>query len=109
MIVGSDTTPLRYLAVLDCLDFLPRLFGAVHCPGNVVMECRHPRAPSVLRAWAENPPSWLIVAEITAVDPDLTARLDAGEAAAIALAQYLQAEVILMDECECRRCAQAKG
>lgn len=27
MIVVSDTTPLRYLAVLGLLDLLPRLFG----------------------------------------------------------------------------------
>jgi predicted nucleic acid-binding protein len=36
MIVVSDTTPLRYLAVLGLLDLLPRLFGEVHCPAAVL-------------------------------------------------------------------------
>lgn len=46
MIVVSDTTPLRYLAVLGYLELLPRLFGSVYCPDAVMRECRHPRAPS---------------------------------------------------------------
>ena len=109
MIVVSDTTPLRYLAVLDCLNLLSRLFGTVYCPAAVVAECRHPRAPWALRAWAENPPSWLVVVEVMTVAPDLAKRLDAGEAAAITLAQHLYAEVILIDEREGRRCAQQRG
>jgi len=49
MIVVSDTTPLRYLAVLGHLELLPRLFDRVHCPSAVIQECRHPRAPTALR------------------------------------------------------------
>ena len=109
MIVVSDTTPLRYLAVLGCLDLLPRMFGTVHCPAAVLAECRHPRAPLLLQQWAENPPPWLSVVEMVGVPPDLTARLDAGEAAAIALAQRLGAEVVLIDEREGRRCARERG
>lgn len=40
---------------------------------------------------------------------DLRDVLDEGEAAAITLAQQLQAEVILIDEKEGRRCALARG
>jgi len=40
---------------------------------------------------------------------DLRDVLDEGEAAAITLAQQLQAEVILIDEREGRRCALARG
>lgn len=109
MIVVSDTTPLRYLAVLGHLELLPRLFGSVHCPTTVMKECQHPRAPNALREWAEQPPSWLIVSEVDKVAVDLRDALDAGEAAAITLAQHLQAEVILIDEQEGRRCALARG
>ncbi|MDP1587551.1 MAG: hypothetical protein Q8M07_07415 [Prosthecobacter sp.] len=109
MIVVSDTTPLRYLAVLGHLELLPRLFGGVHCPTAVIKECSHPRAPLALRTLAEHPPSWLMVSEVDEVAADLRDALDAGEAAAITLAQRLQAEVILIDEQEGRRCALAHG
>ena len=109
MIVVSDTTPLRYLAVLGHLELLPRLFGSVHCPTAGINECQHPRAPVALRAWAEQPPSWLIVTEVETVAPDLLISLDLGEAAAITLAQQLQAEVILIDEQEGRRTARVHG
>jgi predicted nucleic acid-binding protein len=109
MIVVSDTTPLRYLAVLGQLELLPRLFVNVHCPAVVVQECCHPRAPAALRDWAEQPPPWLVVAGDIEVEQDLLGALDAGEAAAITLAQRLKAEVILIDEQEGRRCALARG
>jgi hypothetical protein len=61
MIVVSDTSPLRYLAVLGHLDILPRLFGNVHCPVTVLNECRNARAPQPLQEWAALPPPWLVV------------------------------------------------
>jgi predicted nucleic acid-binding protein len=109
VIVVSDTTPLRYLVILGHLDLLPRLFGTVHCPDAVITECRHPRAPAPLREWAEAPPAWLIVDSVRDIDPELTAAIDEGEAAAITLAQRLQADVILIDEQDGRRLARARG
>ncbi len=109
MIVVSDTTPLRYLAALGHLELLPRLFGSVHCPAEVIRECCHPRAPVVLREWAEQPPVWLVVVEVDEVHADLQQMLDAGEAAAITLALRLKADAILIDEQEGRRCALARG
>lgn len=109
MIVVSDTTPLRYLAALGHLELLPRLFGSVHCPDAVMRECCHPHAPSYLRKWAEAPPDWITVEDVGDLDPDLEDTLDAGEAAAIALAQRLKAELILIDEQAGRRRALARG
>jgi len=109
MIVVSDTTPLRYLSVLGCLDILPRLFGSVHCPDVVINECAHPRAPLALRELASKPPAWLIVDAVCEVEADLADKLDAGEAAAISLAMRLRAEVILIDERDGRRNALARG
>ena len=108
MIVISDTSPLRYLAVLGHLDILPRLFGTVHCPAAVLEECRRDRAPRILREWAAAPPAWLIVMEAHATDATLPL-LDAGEAAAISLALRLRATAILIDERKGRRAAQGFG
>ena len=109
MIVVSDTTPLRYLAVLGLLDLLPRLFGKVHCPATVMKECLHPRAPAALREWAAEPPAWLVCHSAQQVPPELAGLLDAGEAEAITLALEWKADVILIDEMDGRRAARERG
>jgi predicted nucleic acid-binding protein len=45
VIVVSDTSPLRYLAAVGGMDWLPALFGEVICPPEVITECLHDRAP----------------------------------------------------------------
>lgn len=100
MIVVSDTTPLRYLAVIGGLEWLPALFGQVVCPPEVIAECLHASAPAPLRAWASAAPSWLRVtpvSEAARVLPVKT-RLDVGETAALCLARELHADVVLLDE-----------
>ena len=37
-IVVADTTPLRYLAEIDYLDLLPRLFESIYIPAVVFRE-----------------------------------------------------------------------
>ena len=37
-IVVADSTPIRYLAEIDHLDLLPRLFEAVYIPAVVFRE-----------------------------------------------------------------------
>lgn len=87
MIVISDTGPLRYLSVLGSVELLPRLFGRVFCPDAIIRECQHPKAPEVLRALILAQPEWLVIQEPGQVNEALAAHLDAGEAAAISLAQ----------------------
>ena len=108
MTIVSDTSPLRYLAVLGYLDLLPELFGQVHCPRAVLNECLHASAPEAIRRWVAQPPAWLIVEEVPTVDADL-AHLDDGEAAAIMVARRLKADVLLLDELKGRRLAQSFG
>ena len=100
MIVVSDTSPLRYLAEIGGLDWLPAIFGEVVCPVEVIDECRHPRAPLLLREWAASEPGWLRVEGVpnTAQLPPLPHRLDPGEIAALNLARELRADLLLMDE-----------
>lgn len=108
MIVISDTTPLRYLAVLGRIDLLQRLFHEVHCPDVVLHECLHPHAPSALREWAGDIPSWILVDSVPETDRALDF-LDDGEAAALTLGRLLGADLILIDERDGRRCAKELG
>lgn len=88
MIVVADTSPLNYLVLVDAIDVLPRLFGQVYTPPEVIRELCDVRAPEPVRDWTQVPPSWLRV-----ISPSKrlasTARLDAGEADAISLAKEI--------------------
>jgi len=77
MIVISDTGPLRYLSVLGSAELLPRLFGTVYCPGAIIRECQHPKAPAELRALITAQPAWLIIQEPQQVIEALAARQQA--------------------------------
>lgn len=111
MIVVSDTSPLRYLAAIGGIDWLPALFGEVICPPEVIEECLHPGAPAELRDWASSRAVWLRVLEEEAGSlplPDGTA-LDRGEDAALRLARDLPADLVLIDERKGRAVAARLG
>ena len=74
-------------------------------PPQVVSELRHPGAPSVVRAWADALPKWITVEE---ADEARFPNLDAGEAAALALAVDLQVP-LLVDEARARAVARSLG
>ena len=103
MIVIADATPLNYLVLIDAADLLPHLFGQVLIPPAVFAELKDPGAPSSVRAWLANAPSWLQIQIVhSSPDPGLD-YLDAGEREAIALAEELKADLILVDENDARR------
>lgn len=83
MLVVSDTTPLNYLLLIDAIPILPARYETVVVPTQVIEEMRHPGAPPVVRAWANRPPEWIDLRES---DAAMFSNLDAGEAAALALA-----------------------
>jgi predicted nucleic acid-binding protein len=107
MIVVSDTTPLNYLVLIGSDHVLPALFGRVYAPSAVIKELSHPRTPKVVQSWVSQPPVWLIVRDPSRVDPTLT--LGSGEAAAIALAEELKADWVLLDERKGSREAESRG
>jgi predicted nucleic acid-binding protein len=107
MIVVSDTSPLNYLILVGCVDLLPQLFGQVYAPPMVLIELGHPRSPMPVRTWAASPPEWLNLKEPAAIDPSLN--LDPGETAAIALAEELKADRLLIDERDGREVAKQRG
>ena len=97
MIVVSDTTPINYLILIGHIDLLHRLYGQVIIPTMVANELRHPGAPASVRGWIANPPVWLEIRDVDVAEEPNTL-LDAGELAALTLAELLHADVLLMDD-----------
>jgi hypothetical protein len=102
MIAVSDTTALTTLLKCGFDSLLPDLFGTVLIPSAVARE---------LRAFHEAVPEWCIVRDVPEGDllDRLRARVDVGEAEAIALAVSAHADVILLDDKKGRRQAEALG
>lgn len=94
-LVIADTGPVNYLILIGHIDLLPRLFRRVILPTAVEDELHDIGAPAVVRAWVERPPAWLEIMETPGPGP---ATLDEGEAAVIALAVALHADMVLIDE-----------
>ncbi len=106
MLVVADSSPLIYLSRLGLLEVLAVMFGDVVVPQVVWNEVvlRRPDAPGVE---ALRSASWLRVDVTPRAQVDLG--LDAGETAAILLAEALNADLLLIDERAGRLVAQARG
>jgi predicted nucleic acid-binding protein len=108
MLVVSNTSPISYLVVIEQIELLPRLFEYILIPETVRDELASSKAPLVVQKWIDSPPSWLTIKSIsTQPDSDLL-KLDAGECAAIILAQSLKADLILLDDLAARRLAVSR-
>ena len=106
MVVVADTSPLIYLSRVGALGLLHTLFGEVVVPRAVWTEVVEQRtaAPGLDALRIAN---WLRVVDQEL--PVLDLGLDAGETAAILLAESLQADLLLIDECLGRRVAESRG
>lgn len=104
--VVSNTTPLITLAGIGLLDTLQVLFGEIWIPDEVFAEYQagtaNPLYPSLAGL------SWIVVHPMP-TDPRVPPTLDAGEAAAIALALAAQARLVLIDEHAGRIAARRLG
>jgi predicted nucleic acid-binding protein len=110
MIVASNTSPLRYLIAIDRTELIQNLFGHVLIPRAVELELTHLSAPTVVRQWMAQRPSWIEVCDLAAPpELPLIAHLDAGEAEAIQLTIELKADILIMDERSGRDIAAARG
>jgi predicted nucleic acid-binding protein len=99
MIVVADSSPLHYLILLEQTELLHRLYEEVAIPDAVVAELRAAESPLRVREWLSAPPSWLRVVVVTPDDiAPVSEELDLGERAAIALAERIHAELLLIDE-----------
>ena len=107
MIVVADSGPLHYLILLEHVDLLQRFYGQVLVPEPVASELAATGAPGIVREWITKPPTWV---DVRPIAPEavaaITDDLDLGERAAIALAETVHADLLLIDEAAGR--AEAK-
>ena len=109
MSVVADTSPLRYLILIEEIHVLSVLYGRVIVPPGVVAELYQEQTPSVVREWLSARPEWLHVQAPQEALPSLRDVLGAGEREAIALAAELSADALLMDDRDGRREAEKRG
>jgi len=105
VIVVADTSPLRYLILIEHVHVLPALFGEVMVPPAVLTELTNERTPQVVRTWLANRPEWLRVQAPREALPKLNGEIDDGEREAIAV--EVRADALLMDDRDGRRRAEA--
>jgi predicted nucleic acid-binding protein len=75
----------------------------------VIAELLHEDAPGAVRDWAANLPPWMSVQQNPARTAVGLEKLQAGEQAAILLAESMAADMILLDEKSARRVAVDRG
>ena len=99
MIVVADSGPLHYLILLEQADLLRHLYANVVIPAAVAAELKRAAAPPAVRDWLSRAPAWIRIAAVAPEEirsiPDV---LDAGEREAIALAESIGADLLLIDE-----------
>jgi len=99
MIVVADSGPLHYLILLGHVGLLQRFYTRVAVPDAVAAELLSPGAPDAVRAWVGHPPPWVQVLPVASEAlATVTIDLDQGERSAIALAEILHADLLLIDE-----------
>ncbi len=107
MIVVADSGPLHYLILLEQVELLQRFYAQVLVPEPVASELPDRAAPAIVREWITKPPTWVDVRPVTSeAVSTVTDDLDLGERAAIALAETMHADLLLIDEAAGR--AEAK-
>lgn len=106
-IVVVDAGPLHYLVLVDCAEVLPCLFQRVLVPFAVRDELIHASAPSKVKEWILNAPSWLETARVTS--SQFVRGLHPGETEVLQLALEKKAETVLMDDMDGRVAARRLG
>jgi predicted nucleic acid-binding protein len=109
MHVVADASPLRYLILIGHTDLLPTLFTQIIIPRAVMGELQRAQTPPVVRRWMQHLPIWCFVR--TPQQPLTTGLevLGAGEREALALAEELHADLVLIDEDKGRQIARSFG
>ncbi len=108
MIVVADSSPIRYLDLIDGIRLLPELYGTIVLPVSVVHELTRRATPVQVRNFMDHLPDWAMIRTAQKMIPDLPARLGQGEREAIALAEELQADVLLADDEAARLAARGR-
>jgi predicted nucleic acid-binding protein len=111
LIVVADSSPLNYLVLIGQVSILPDLFGEVILPHAVYSELVSQNAPDEVRRWMSSLPPWIRVEIVTedAIAGIAEEQLHIGEREAIALAQLLRADYLVIDEKAGRRAARDRN
>ncbi len=109
MIVIADSSPIHYLVLIQVVEVLPRLFQRVLIPTEACSELGHLSAPAEVQRWIAAPPPWLEILSLAAASSAAIPDLDAGEEAAIRLAEQLSGSAfLLMDDAKARAAASSE-
>lgn len=103
MIVVADASPLIVLTSIGRVGILPDLFQRLVIPVEVAFELASAKRPQAVQDLIATPLDWLEFQTVTTTER--TAGLDAGEAAAIELADELRADRVILDEAAGRKAA----
>ncbi len=109
MIIISDTSPICYLVLIDCIEVLPILYKNVIIPEAVYEELQAEATPKAVKEWIQNYPDWLIIRNITNSSDSELNKLDKGEREAIILAEEIKANLLIVDDKLARTLATKRG
>ncbi len=109
MIVIADTTPLNYLVLIGWAEILPALYGRVLIPPAVWEEFHRIETPEAVRTWIGQRPAWLEIRHLTKRPEPGLESLGAGEREAIALAEEIDADRLILDDRAARRVARERN
>ena len=109
MIVIADATPLHYLILIHQSDILSALYGRVIIPEAVRGELQAQETPDAVKRWMASPPPWIEFRHVTVGEDQSFGGLDPGEREAIALAEALHADALIIDDRAGRREAERRG
>lgn len=102
MIVVADTSPINYLVLIGQIHLLPHFYEQVLAPPAVWDEFHHRETPEPLRTWIAATPKWFKLCGLAARPDPALDFLGQGEREAIALAQEVKADRLIVDELPAR-------
>ena len=108
-VVVADTSPLNYLILIEAIDLLPRLYGSIIIPAEVLNELIVEGAPRPVSEWAIKLPAWVEVRSSPSTNDVALSLLDQGERCAILLAESEADVLLLIDEAAGRLEASRRG
>lgn len=84
-VVVSDTSPLRYLVLIEEAVLLQKLYGRILIPQAVWTELQQPQTPEPVRDWIRDAPPWaeMVPENAPPIPQQVSRALDPGEQAAM--------------------------
>ncbi len=109
MVVVADTSPINYLVLLGCVDILAVIYHQVVVPRAVFEELNAAEASDEVRAWLVQAPPWFEVRGHELTSDAALDYLGRGERDAIALAGFIKADRLVVDDGDARLQAALRG